>query len=147
MFRQLGLTEMNFKPANGTHTPRWNAEHMMGRELLFFSQIYNAVDPAIPVMNLNPKQMPKDYVFAHEDWTGAEEALQIERVRDFTRRFAYLLNGMDLNRRAKGSRIWSPRALLLQMERHYKEHSANVLKKMKLEDWPKPESGDTSTGG
>ena len=140
LFASLSRDQMNFKPANGTHTPRWNAEHMMGRELGFFSEIYNAVDPSIPVMDLNPKQMPKDYQFAHEDWSGQEEALQIERVQNFTRRFAYLLDGMNLNKKAKGSRFWSPRALLRQMERHYKEHSANVRKKMKLEDWPKSSS-------
>lgn len=139
LFSSLSLNQMNFKPANGTHTPRWNAEHMMGRELGFFSQIYNAVDPSIPVMDLNPKQMPKDYEFAHEDWSGEEEARQIERVQNFSRRFAYLLDGMNLNKKAKGSR-WSPQALLRQMERHYKEHSANVRKKMKLEDWPKSSS-------
>jgi len=137
MFAKLSVDQMNFKPNNGSHTPRWNTEHMMGRELVFFSQIYNAVDPSIPVMDLNPKQMPKDYEFAHPDWTGAEEARQMKRVEDFTRRFAYLLDGMDLDKKAKGSRFWTPRRLLMQMERHYKEHSANVVKKMKLEGWPK----------
>lgn len=136
MFAKLSVEQMNFKPANGSHTPRWNTEHMMGRELGFFSEIYHAVDPSIPVMNLNPKQMPKDYEFAHADWTGEEEARQMKRVEDFTRRFAYLLDGMDLDKKAKGSRFWTPRRLLMQMERHYKEHSANVVKKMKLEGWP-----------
>ena len=91
-------------------------------------------------MDLNPKQMPKDYKFAHEDWTGEEEARQIERVQKFTRRFAYLLDGMDLDKKAKGSRFWTPRALLKQMDRHYNEHSANVRKKMKLDEWPKTET-------
>lgn len=137
MFAKLSVEQMNFIPANGSHTPRWNAEHMMGRELGFFSEIYHAVDPSVPVMNLNPKQMPKDYQFAHEDWTGAEEARQMKRVEDFTRRFAYMLDGMDLDKKAKGSRFWTPRKLLMQMERHYNEHSANVVKKMKLDGWPK----------
>ena len=136
MFAKLSVKQMNFKPSNGSHTPRWNTEHMMGRELLFFSQIFNAVDPMISIVDLNPKQMPEDYEFAHEDWTGAEEARQTKRVEDFVRRFAYLLDGMDLNKKAKGSRFWSPRALLKQMERHYKEHSDNVVKKMKLDGWP-----------
>lgn len=136
MFSELSVEQMNFKPANGTHTPRWNTEHMMGRELVFFSQIYHAVDPTIKIMNLNPKQMPKDYKFAHPDWTGEEEARQMLRVENFTRRFAYLLDGMDLNSRLKGSR-WTPRALLKQMERHYGEHTANVVKKKQLEGWPK----------
>jgi len=140
LFASLSVEQMNFKPSNGSHTPRWNAEHMMGRELVFFSQIYNAVDPSIPVMDLNPKQMPKDYEFAHPDWSGEEEARQLARVEKFTRRFAYLLDGMDLDTKAKGSRFWTPRKLLKQMERHYNEHSANVRKKMKLEDWPKSDS-------
>ena len=135
-FAELSVEQMNFKPGNGSHTPRWNPEHMMGRELLFFSQIYNAVDPMIPVMDLNPKQMPEDYEFAHPDWTGAEEAKQMQRVAAFTRRFAYLLDNMDLDRRANGSRIWTPRALLRQMERHYSEHTENVKKKMELPGWP-----------
>ncbi len=138
LFASLSIEQMNFQPSNGTHTPRWNSEHMMGRELLFFSQIYHAVDPAIPVMDLNPRQMPKDYKMAHPDWTGAEEARQTERVEAFTRRYAYLLDGMPLHQKAKGSKFWTPRALLKQMERHYSEHTANVRKKMKLDEWPKP---------
>ncbi len=137
-FAKLSIEQMNFRPPNGTHTPRWNSEHMMGRELLFFSQIYHAVDPSIPVMDLNPRQMPDDYKMAHADWTGAEEAQQTERVEAFTRRFAYLLDGMDLDRKAKGSRFWTPRKLLKQMERHYNEHTANVRKKMQLDEWPNP---------
>jgi len=136
VFSELSVAQMNFKPSNGSHTPRWNTEHMMGRELLFFSQIYNAVDPTIKIMNLNPKQMPKDYKFAHPDWTGEEEAKQMLRVENFTRRFAYLLEGLDLDSKPKGSR-WTPRALLKQMDRHYGEHTANVVKKKQLEGWPK----------
>ena len=136
VFAKLSVAQMNFKPANGTHTPRWNTEHMMGRELQFFSQIYHAVDPEVPVMNLNPAQMPNKYKFAHEDWTGEEEARQTQRVEEFTRRFAYMLDGMSLNKRAKGSRFWTPKSLLAQMERHYKEHTGNVVKKMELDGWP-----------
>jgi len=136
VFKELSGGQMNFRPANGTHTPRWNAEHMMGRELLFFSQIYHAVDPNIPIMDLNPKQMPNEYQAAHLDWTGAEEAMQMDRVEAFTRRYAYLLNGMILDQKAKGSSFWTPKALLLQMEKHYFEHTANVVKKKSLVDWP-----------
>ena len=136
VFAKLSVAQMNFKPANGTHTPRWNTEHMMGRELHFFSQIYHAVDSEVPVMNLNPAQMPNKYKFAHEDWTGEEEARQTQRVEEFTRRFAYMLDGMSLNKRAKGSRFWTPKSLLAQMERHYKEHTGNVVKKMELDGWP-----------
>jgi hypothetical protein len=132
----LSVEQMNFRPGDGTHTPRWNAEHMMGRELGFFSQIYHALDPAIPVMDLNPKQMPDEYQAAHPDWSGAEEARQMERAEAFTRRYAYLLEGLELDHRAPGSRMWTPRSLLKQMERHYGEHADNVEKKRLLPDWP-----------
>jgi hypothetical protein len=136
VFSRLSVNQLNFRPSNGTHTPRWNAEHMMGRELLFFSQIYHAVDSSIPILDLNPKQMPPDYQAAHTDWTGWEESMQMERVDAFTRRFAYLLDGMDLDDTATGSAFWTPRALLKQMETHYIEHTANVIKKQELQDWP-----------
>ncbi len=136
VFAPLSAKQMNFRPSNGTHTPRWNAEHMMGRELVFFTQIFAAVDPALAPIDLNPKQMPPDYVAAHPDWTGAEEARQMERVTAFTRRFAYLLDGLDLDEQAPGSR-WTPRGLLEQMDRHYSEHTANVQKKFDLPDFPR----------
>lgn len=136
VFAPLTVKQLNFRPSNGSHTPRWNAEHMMGRELLFFSQIFHQKDPAIPVMDLNPKQMPPDYKAKHPDWNGMEEAMQMQRVSAFTRRFAYLLNDLPLDRKAPGSG-WTPKRLLLQMERHYNEHTANVKKKFQLPDWPK----------
>jgi len=136
VFAKFSIEQLNFKPSNGTHTPRWNAEHMMGRQLLFFSQIYHEIDPTIPVIDLNPQQMPKDYEFAHSDWTGAEEARQMQRVSDFTRRYAYLLEGHTLDKRAPGSRWPTLRALLKQMEHHYSEHTANTVKKFSLPDFP-----------
>lgn len=136
VFSGLSVRQMNFKPANGTHTPRWNAEHMMARQLLFFSQIYHALDPTIPVIDLNPRQMPSDYVAAHPDWTGAEEARQMQRAGDFARRFAYLLDGLDVDRKAPASSWSSLRALLVQMQHHYGEHTANTVKKFDLPDWP-----------
>ncbi|QDV41604.1 DinB superfamily protein [Stieleria neptunia] len=135
VFSPLSANQLNFRPANGTHTPRWNAEHMMGRQLLFFSQIYHALDPAIPVMDLNPEQMPPDYTAAQPDWDGQEEARQMQRVSDFTRRFAYLLRGINLDVRAPGSR-WTLRGLLRQMDRHYDDHTANTKKKFELAGWP-----------
>ncbi len=135
VFSKLSVQQMNFRPSNGSHTPRWNAEHMMGRELLFFSQIFSAQDAAIPVMDLNPKQMPPDYVPRHPDWTGTEEARQMQRVSAFTSRFAHLLKDVPLDEKAPGSR-WTLRGLLQQMDRHYGEHTANVEKKFELEDWP-----------
>ena len=135
VFAPLSAQQMNFRPANGTHTPRWNAEHMMGRELGFFSQIFARIDPSMSHVDLNPQQMPPDFIAAHPDWSGEEEARQMECVTAYTRRFAYLLDGVDLDERAPGSR-WTLRALLAQMERHYREHTGNVKKKFALPDWP-----------
>jgi L-ascorbate metabolism protein UlaG (beta-lactamase superfamily) len=136
VFSPLDVDQMNHRPANGTHTPRWNAEHMMGRELGFFSAIYSSIDPAIGPIDLNPAQMPADYVAAHPDWSGAEEARQLEWVTLFTRRFAYLLDGLELDEKPEGS-WWTLRGLLEQMQRHYGEHTANVRKKFELPDWPR----------
>lgn len=137
VFAKLSVEQMNFKPSNGTHTPRWNTEHMMGRQLLFFSQIYHSLDSNIHVRDLNPKQMPPDYTFAHPDWDGREEARQMQRVSSFTRRFAYLLADLDVDERAPGSNWPTLRALLAQMHRHYSEHTENTIKKFDLPDWPK----------
>ncbi|MEL6898931.1 MAG: DinB family protein [Planctomycetota bacterium] len=136
VFRKLSAQQMNHRPANGSHTPRWNTEHMAGRQLQFFSQIYHAIDERIPVININPRQMPDDYVAAHPEWDGKAEARMMQRVDDFCRRYAYLLKDVKLDQRAPGSRWPSLRALLMQMERHYDEHTANVKKKFELPDWP-----------
>ena len=136
VFTQLSTDRMNFKPSNGTHTPRWNAEHMVGRQYKFFSQIYHSFDSAIPVRDLNPKQMPSDYVAAHPNWDGAEEARQMKRVSQFCRRYAYLLDGMDLDDKPPVVSWRTLRALLVQMDKHYLEHTANVVAKFELPDWP-----------
>ncbi len=136
VFRALTVKQMNFKPSDGTHTPRWNAEHMAGRQLLFFSQIYNAIDPSIPVVDRNPKQMPDVYEARHPDWSGADEARAMQRVDNFCRHYAHLLKDTRLNDRPPATSWPSLAALLLQMERHYDEHTANVKKKFELSDWP-----------
>jgi len=135
VFAPLSANQMNHRPSDGTHTPRWNAEHMMGRELGFFSEIYAELDSTIRAIDLNPAQMPPDYKAAHPDWSGAEQSRQMERVAAFTRRFGYLFDGLDLDEQAPGS-SWTPRRLLEQMHRHYREHTANVKKKFALPDWP-----------
>ncbi len=137
VFRQLSVEQMNFKPSDGTHTPRWNAEHMAGRQLLFFSQIYNALDPSIPVVDQNPKQMPADYKARNPSWSGKDEARAMQRVDDFCRRYAYLLENIQLDDKPPATSWRSLGALLLQMEKHYDEHTANVKKKFQLPDWPK----------
>lgn len=137
VFAPLTAEQLNWRPPNGTHTPRWNAEHLAGRQLLFFSQIYAKLDPdRHRVIDLNPAQMPPDYKPAHPDWAGTEEAAWMEKVGEYVQGHAYLLEGLDLNARAPGSR-WKLRALLKQMDRHYDEHTANVVKKFELEGWPK----------
>ena len=136
VFAPLSAEQMNWQPSNGTHTPRWNAEHMMGRQLGFFSQIYAAIDPdTFQHLDRNPAQMPADYKPAHSDWDGAEEARQLERARAYVRRFAYKLEGIDLDAKAPGS-FWTLRKLLKQMDHHFAEHSDNVRQKFELVDWP-----------
>ncbi len=135
VFRALSINQMNHRPGNGTHTPRWNAEHMMGMELRFLTAVYADVDPSVGIVNLAPAQMPDEYTAAQPDWTGAEEARQIERVQKLTRRFAYLLRQLELDERPPGS-PWPLRGLLRQMQRHYLEHTDNVRKKFELPDWP-----------
>jgi len=83
LFSSLSINQLNHRPSNGTHTPRWNAEHVMASDLRMFSAVYARLDPMIPHINLNPRQMPPDYVPAHPNWTGAEEARQIERALAF----------------------------------------------------------------
>jgi len=136
VFAKLSVIQMNFRPGNGTHTPRWNAEHMMGRELLFFTQIYATRDPAIAPIDLNPAQMPPDYRAAHPDWTGAEEARQMERASALVRRFTYLLDGVGLDQRIPGS-PWTLRRPFGQLDGHYDEHTANVKAKFESPEWPK----------
>jgi hypothetical protein len=135
-FAPLSVAQLNFKPSNGTHTARWNCEHMMGRELLFFSQIFAQQSSVIEVIDLNPKQMPPEYEPRKAEWDGGEEARQMERVSRFSRRFAYLLDGLELDQPAPGS-SWTLRKLLVQMDKHYTEHTANVVKKFALTDWPR----------
>ncbi len=137
VFRKLSVGQMNFKPSDGTHTPRWNAEHMAGRQLLFFSQIYHALDPSIPVVDRNPRQMPVDYEARNPSWSGKDEARAMQRVDDFCRRYAYLLDDIEVNDKPPATSWPSLGALLLQMEKHYDEHTANVKKKFQLPDWPK----------
>jgi len=135
VFDALTTTQMNHRPGNGTHTPRWNAEHMMGAEAEFFTAIYHRVDPSLAAMKLRPAQMPDTYNAAHPDWTGREEARQIDRIQRLSRRFAYLLADMPLDEKPPES-WWTLRGLLEQMQRHYGEHTANVMRKFELPDWP-----------
>ena len=69
-------------------------------------------------------------------WTGAEENHRIDRAHAFVLRYAYLLDGLPLDKKAPGS-FWTVRGLCKQMQDHFWHHTANVLEKMKLPDWPK----------
>ena len=136
VFKPLSVAQMNFKPSDGTHTPRWNAEHLYGRQLQFFSQIYHSIDPEnFEVVELYPAQMPKDYVAAHPEWSGEKEAEQMKKISRYIRTYAYLLNDLDLDKKVEGTN-WSPRKLCQVMTAHFAEHTANVQKKFKLADWP-----------
>lgn len=136
VFEPLSVEQMSWRPPNGTHTARWNVEHMAGCQLLFFSQIYAEIDPEHhEEVDINPEQMPPDYVAAHPDWSGEQEAELMRRVNAYVMGHAYLLEGLDLDEKAPGSR-WVLRGLLEQMERHFDEHTENVRKKMELPEWP-----------
>lgn len=136
VFEPLSAEQLNWRPPNGTHTARWNAEHMAATQLLFFSQIYAAIDPdRHEVVRINPKQMPDDYEPAHPDWDGEQQTARMKAISDYVQGHAYLLEGLDLDKEAPGSR-WKLGALLKQMDRHYGEHTANVKKKFDVEGWP-----------
>lgn len=138
VFAPMITAQMNHKPANGTHTPRWNVEHMTGTELGFFSGVYANLDPELRPINRRPAQMPPQYEAREPSWTGAEEARQIERSQAYTRRFAYLLDGMPLDELPQGA----PRlakslgGLFGLMSNHYPEHTAHVVEKTQQPDWP-----------
>lgn len=136
VFRPMTAEQLNFKPANGSHTPRWNVEHNAGTQLKFFSEIYHAIDGNIPVIDLMPKQMPADYQPAHPTWDGKLEAARILAVDDFCRRYAYLIADVDLDAKPPATFWPSYRALLKKMPAHMTEHTDNVKKKMMLPDWP-----------
>ena len=135
-YRDLSIGQLNHVPSNGTHCPRWNSEHITTTELNFFSSIYSRIDPMIPNVNMKPAQTPPDYVPAQPNWDGAEEARQFERVMAFARRFAYLLDGVEMTDKPAGS-PWKMDKLFMRMETHYKHHTDKVLEKFKLSDWPK----------
>ena len=67
---------MNHRPSDGTHTPRWNVEHMAGRELLF----------RLPVSDRD-----LFHFFRLARWgfipvpTGADRPLQLVHVEDLAR--------------------------------------------------------------
>lgn len=136
VYEPLSVNQMNHRPSNGTHTPRWNIEHMASRQMFFLTSLYHAADASFPHIKLDPKQMPPDYKARHPDWDGAEEARRVYRTCAFVRRFAYLFHDQNLDQPPVGGRIRF-NAIVPQLTRHYPEHTRNVLDKMELDDWPK----------
>lgn len=137
-YAALSANQLNHRPSNATHTPRWNAEHTAGTELLVMSAMLNAVDDSIPIIRETPAQMPPDYAPAHPEWEGPEQAREMQRIQDFSRRFAYLLDGLPLDELPDGAPRFfgSLRGYLEKMADHYAEHVANVRMKYDLPDWP-----------
>lgn len=137
VYRPLTTEQMNFKPSDGSHTPRWNAEHISAAQLKFFSQIYHEIDPNVPVIDWSPKQMPADYKAAHPKWSGKQEARRMMAVDNFCQQYSYLLAGVDLDTKPPVTFWPTYRALLTNLAGHSTEHTGNVEKKMKASDWPK----------
>jgi len=135
MYATLSAVQLNHRPSNGTHTPRWNAEHTAGTELLLLSRVFAKADAEVRPIEAMPAQMPPDYTPEHPGWTGGEEARRIERTQAFSRRFAYLLEGVGLDERPEGGG-WTVRTILERMAWHYPEHADNVREKFELPDWP-----------
>ena len=136
VFEPLTAEQLNFRPSDGSHTARWNAEHLAGSQLLFVSEVYHSLDPRIPVFKLTPKQMPKDYAPRHPEWSGKQEADWMRRVDRFTRRYAGLLKDVDLDAKPPAGPFPTYRAMLTGLAKHYQQHTANVEKKFKDPQWP-----------
>ena len=136
VFQPLSATQMNWRPPNGTHTPRWNAEHLSATHLGLFSSAFAAIDPDHhKAVRINPKQMPDDYQPAHPDWSGAEQASQMKEIADYVNGFAYLLESKDLTEPLPNGR-WPLKRMFEIIAGHYDQHTANVRKKFELEGWP-----------
>ena len=136
VYEPLSANQLNFKPSDGTHTARWNAEHISASQLKFFSQIYHEIDPNVPVIDLSPRQMPGDYQAAHPKWDGKREAKRMIAVDDFCQRYAYLLADKDLDAKPPVTFWPSYRGMLTGLAKHSGEHTANVQKKFQADDWP-----------
>lgn len=138
LFAPLTVEQMNFRPPDGTHTPRWNVEHLASTELYFLTNIYSNRTDLIGPIPLFPQQMPEDYQPRHADWTGAEEARRIGRVRSLVDRYLYLLDGVPLDDLPEGAPQFaeSLRGVFDVLAGHYREHAAHVRQKMDLPGWP-----------
>lgn len=133
---KVSKKQLDWKPSDGTHTIRWNFEHPTARELGFFSQVYHALDPEIPVINWNPAQMPPDYTPRRPDWDTQEMVRHVRRVGAFTERFSYLLADTPVTMRIEGTRF-SIDNLTDMVMGHYENHTTKAVRKFALPDWPK----------
>ncbi|MBN1490358.1 MAG: MBL fold metallo-hydrolase [Phycisphaerae bacterium] len=128
--------QLDHRPSDGTHTIRWNFEHTTARELGFFSQIYHAIDPEIPVINWNPAQMPPDFVPWHPDWGTQEMVRHVRRIEGFTERFSYLLADAPPTMRIENTHF-SIKYLTALIVGHYQNHTGKAVHKFTLPDWPR----------
>jgi len=133
---KVSKTQLDHKPSDGTHTVRWNFEHTTGTEIGFFSQVYHALDPEIPLVNRRPAQMPPAFKPRHPEWDTAEMVRQVQRVAAFTERFSYLLADTPADMKVEGTRF-SVQSLSDLMVGHYRNHTTKAVRKFELPDWPK----------
>ena len=141
LFEEMTKEQLDFRPPDESHTPRWNAEHLAGAQILFFSKYFHSLDDRLPVVERMPKQSPEDYEPWHPDWDGAEEAGWIREADAYVRRYAYLLKDVDLDAPVQDDVLppffKTPRSLLKGLAGHWSEHTANVQKKFATDGWPK----------
>lgn len=136
VFEKLSTEQMNHRPSNGSHTPRWNVEHNRGVQWMFFSQIFHELDSSVKVVREMPKQQPDDYQAKHPEWTGKQEADHTRAMMAFCVKNAGLLTNLQLDEKAPSNRWPTLGAFIDKMINHHGEHTANVVKKFEAADWP-----------
>ena len=136
VFDKLSTAQMNFRPGDGSHTPRWNAEHLRAAQLRFFTAIYHAIDGDVEAVTEGPKQMPDQYKAAHADWTGSQEADAMRAAHAKIVSHAGLLSDLQPDAKPPATFWPSTKALLNVMVGHFAEHTGNVEKKFNDPNWP-----------
>jgi len=137
-FAPLTVEQLNHVPADGTHSPRWNPEHMAGQQIFSFLQFFSTKDSAFRIEDPRPAGTPAKYVAKNPDWTAQEVVREIERTQEFAMRFAYLLAEIDLDAKPE-SGGWSLSTMLKRMQWHWGHHTGKLPSKMALPDWPSSE--------
>lgn len=140
VFEPLTVDQMSFRPPDGSHTPRWNAEHMRGVVEKFVSSYLHSIDPRIEIVDRTPQQMPDDYQPSHPDWDGKQEAAAMREAAAFVKRYAYLMEDQDLDAPLPAGVVprffKTPRGLLTILTGHFDGHTGNVKKKFEADGWP-----------